>query len=103
MKLQNKIREAIQRSGMRDRMVYIHPLNPEIWGCKDEAYCIHILTFKRQKPDAESLWDCYESEEDKSLAKSLAESIEALGKISDRELFGDANFYRRQVYVGDVV
>lgn len=101
MKLRNKILEAVQRSQMSIRFVNIHPLsNPESWGCKDEAYCVHILTHKRQKPEAEDYWDCYEDEVDGRRAVDLAKAIEALGKISDGEMFSNNTFYTRQVYVG---
>lgn len=105
MKLRNKILEAVQRSDMSIRHVNIRPLRgPESWGCKDEAYCVHITTFKRNNPDAINSWDrVIEDENDKNRAEALAESIEALGKISDRELFGDSDTYTRQVYVGDRV
>lgn len=104
MKLQTKILEAVQRSDMSIRHVTIHPLDTGAWGCKDEAYCVHILTSKRDNPDAFHPWDrVIEDETDKRRAESLAESIEALGMIGDRELHGDANFYTRQVYVGDTV
>ena len=105
MKLRNKILEAVQRSDMSIRHVNIRPLrDPESWGCKDEAYCVHITTFKRNNPKAINPWDrVIEDENDKRRAESLAESIEALGKISDRELFGDSDTYTRQVYVGDSV
>ena len=103
MKLQSKILEAVSRSDMSIRFVNIRPLrDPASWGCKEEAYCVHITTFKRDNPKAINPWDrVIEDENDKRRAESLAESIEALGKISDRELFGDANTYTRQVYVGD--
>lgn len=104
MKLQTKILEAVQRSDMSIRHVTIHPLDTGAWGCKDEAYCVHIRTFKRDNPNAINSWDrVIEDETDKNRAEALAESIEALGKISDRELFGDANQYTRQVYVGDTI
>lgn len=105
MTLQNKILNAVSSSDMSIRDVSIRPLrNPESWGCKEEAYCVHIRTFKRDNPEADKPWDrTYEDESDKHRAEALAESIEALGKISDRELFGDANQYTRQVYVGDTV
>lgn len=105
MKLRNKILEAVQRSDMSIEKVSIHPLrDPESWGCKEEAYCVHITTFKRDNPNAINSWDrVIEDENDKRRAESLAESIEALGKISDRELFGDSDTYTRQVYVGDSV
>jgi hypothetical protein len=105
MKLQTKILEAVQRSDMSIRYVDIRRLhNPDAWGCKDEAYCVHIKTFKRDNPDADQPWDrTYEDENDKRRAEALAESIEALGKIGDRELFGNVNFYTRQVYVGDTI
>lgn len=105
MKLQTKILEAVQRSDMSIRHVNIRPLrNPESWGCDEEAYCVHITTFKRNNPKAIDPWDrTYEDENDQRRAESLAASIEALGKISDRELFGDSDTYTRQVYVGDRV
>lgn len=104
MTLQNKILNAVSSSDMSIRDVSIRPLDPAPWGCKDEAYCVHIRTFKRDNPEADKPWDrTYEDENDKRRAEALAESIEALGKISDRELFGDANQYTRQVYVGDTV
>lgn len=105
MKLHDKILHAVQRSDMSIRHVNIRPLrDPESWGCKDEAYCVHITTFKRNNPKAINPWDrVIEDENDKRRAESLAESIEALGKISDRELFGDSDTYTRQVYVGDSV
>lgn len=105
MKLRNKILEAVQRSDMSIRHVNIRPLrDPESWGCKEEAYCVHITTFKRNNPKAINPWDrIIEDESDKRRAEALAESIEALGKISDRELFGDSDTYTRQVYVGDSV
>lgn len=105
MKLQNKILNAVSSSDMSIRDVSIRPLNnPESWGCKDEAYCVHIRTFKRYNPKADKPWDStYEDKDDERRAVALADSIEALGKISDRELFGDANQYTRQVYVGDTV
>ena len=105
MTLQNKILNAVSSSDMSIRDVSIRPLNnPAAWGCKDEAYCVHIRTFKRDNPKADKPWDStYEDESDKHRAEALAESIEALGKISDRELFGDANQYTRQVYVGDTI
>ena len=105
MNLQNKILNAVSSSDMSIRDVSIRPLNnPAAWGCKDEAYCVHIRTFKRDNPNAINSWDrVIEDETDKHRAEALAESIEALGKISDRELFGDANQYTRQVYVGDTI
>lgn len=105
MKLHDKILHAVQRSDMSMRDVSIRPLNnPDAWGCKDEAYCVHIRTFKRDNPDAINSWDrVIEDETDRNRAEALAESIEALGKISDRELFGDASQYTRQVYVGDTI
>lgn len=105
MKLHDKILNAVQRSDMSIRHVNIRPLrDPESWGCKDEAYCVHITTFKRNNPKAINPWDrIIEDESDKRRAESLAESIEALGKISDRELFGDSDTYTRQVYVGDTI
>ena len=105
MTLQNKILNAVSSSDMSIRDVSIRPLNnPESWGCKDEAYCVHIRTFKRYNPKADKPWDStYEDKDDERRAVALAESIEALGKISDRELFGDANQYTRQVYVGDTI
>ena len=104
MKLQNKILEAVQRSDMSIRYVHIHPIDPEAWGCKDEAYSVHILTFKRDNPDADKPWDrTYEDENDKRRALALADSIEALGKIGDREMLSDNTFYIRQIYVGDTV
>lgn len=105
MKLHDKILHAVQRSDMSMRDVSIRPLNnPDAWGCKDEAYCVHIRTFKRDNPNAINSWDrVIEDENDRNRAEALAESIEALGKISDRELFGDANQYTRQVYVGDTI
>jgi hypothetical protein len=103
MNLRNKILNAVSSSNMSIRFVTIHPLAPEAWGCKEEAYCIHILTHKRAKPDADNYWECIESDEDTAKAVALATDIEALGKISDREFFSDANFYTRQVYVGDEV
>ena len=105
MKLHNKILNAVQRSDMSIRDVSIRPLNnPEAWGCKEEAYCVHIRTFKRDNPNAINSWDrVIEDENDKNRAEALAESIEALGKIGDRELFGDSDTYTRQVYVGDTI
>jgi hypothetical protein len=105
MTLQNKILNAVSSSDMSIRDVSIRPLNnPAAWGCKDEAYCVHIRTFKRYNPKADKPWDStYEDKDDERRAVALAESIEALGKISDRELFGDANQYTRQVYVGDTI
>ena len=105
MTLQNKILNAVSSSDMSIRDVSIRPLNnPESWGCKDEAYCVHIRTFKRYNPKADKPWDStYEDKDDERRAVALAESIEALGKISERELFGDANQYTRQVYVGDTI
>ncbi len=105
MTLQNKILNAVSSSDMSIRDVSIRPLNdPASWGCEEEAYCVHIRTFKRDNPDAFHPWDrVIEDETDKRRAEALAESIEALGKISDRELFGDANQYTRQVYVGDTI
>jgi hypothetical protein len=100
MNLRTKILEAVQRHPISIRFVTIHPLDPEAWGCKEEAYCVHILTHKRAKPDAENYWECIESDEDTAKATALAADIEALGKISDREFYSDANFYTRQVYVG---
>lgn len=105
MKLHDKILNAVHRSDMSMRDVSIRPLNnPSAWGCEEEAYCVHIRTFKRDNPNAINPWDrVIEDENDKNRAEALAESIEALGKISDRELFGDANQYTRQVYVGDTI
>lgn len=104
MTLQNKILNAVSSSDMSIRNVSIRPLDPAPWGCKDEAYCVHIRTFKRDNPEADKPWDStYEDKDDERRAVTLAESIEALGKISDREFFGDSNTYTRQVYVGDSV
>lgn len=104
MKLRNKILEAVHRSDMSIEKVTIRPLrDPASWGCKEEAYCVHILTHKRRKPDGDNYWDCYEDEVEGQRAVDLAHAIEALGKIEDGELYGDANFYTRQVYVGDSV
>jgi hypothetical protein len=104
MNLRNKILNAVSSSDMSIRHVTIHPLDTAAWGCKDEAYCVHIRTFKRDNPDADKPWDrTYEDKDDERRAVALADSIEALGKISDRELFGDSDTYTRQVYVGDTV
>jgi hypothetical protein len=104
MNLRNKILNAVSSSDMSIRNVTIHPLDPEAWGCKDEAYCVHIRTFKRDNPEADKPWDrTYEDKDDERRAVALAESIEALVKISDRELFGDSDTHTRQVYVGDTV
>jgi len=100
--LNRKILDAVSRSDMSMRHVTIHPLDLGAWGCKEEAYCVHILTLKRDNPDAFHPWDrTCEDQEDKRRAETLADSIEALGKIGDRELHGCSNYYTRQIYVGD--
>jgi hypothetical protein len=77
---------------------------PEAWGCKEEAYCVHILTHKRDNPNYDPVagrWDrCIEDKKDAATADALAADIEALGKIDDRELHSNNTFYTRQVYVG---
>jgi hypothetical protein len=104
MNLRTKILEAVQRHLISIRFVTIHPLDPEAWGCKDEAYCVHILTHKRDNPNYDPVagrWDrCIEDKKDAATADALAADIEALGKIDDRELHSDNTFYTRQVYVG---
>lgn len=102
MNLRTKILEAVQRHPISVRFVTIHPLDPAAWGCKDEAYCVHILTHKRDNPDpyAEP-WDrVIEDKQDAATANALASDIEALGKIDDREMHSDNTFYIRHVYVG---
>ena len=102
--LKSRIHAAIHRSGMSIRFVTINPLDPEAWGCKDEAYCVHILTHKHDNPNYDPVagrWDrCIEDKKDAATADALAKDIEALGKIGDRELHSDNSFYIRQVYVG---
>jgi hypothetical protein len=104
MTLRNKILNAVSSSDMSIRFVTIHPLDPEAWGCKEEAYCVHILTHKHDNPDYDPVagrWDrCVEDKKDAATADALAADIEALGKIEDRELHSDNTFYTRQVYVG---
>jgi hypothetical protein len=104
MNLRNKILNAVSSSNMSIRFVNIHPLDPEAWGCKEEAYCVHILTHKRDNPNYDPVagrWDrCIEDKKDAATADALAADIEALGKIDDRELHSNNTFYTRQVYVG---
>jgi hypothetical protein len=104
MNLRTKILEAVQRHPISIRFVTIHPLDPEAWGCKDEAYCVHILTHKHDNPNYDPVagrWDrCIEDKKDAATADALAKDIEALGIMWPRELHSDNTFYIRQVYVG---
>ena len=102
MNLRTKILEAVQRHPISIRFVTIHPLDPAAWGCKDEAYCVHILTHKRDNPAlCCEPWDrVIEDKQDAATAEALASDIEALGKIDDREMHSDNTFYIRHVYVG---
>jgi len=102
MDLYKQVIEAVSRSQVSSSKVSIRALrSPESWGAEKEAYCVHIRTHKYRKPNAENIWDCEENKQEKKDAEDLADAIESLGKLGDRELFGDTNFYTRQVYVGD--